>query len=291
MTPPLVEHPGMEPHIHPFQIYSLVNNTKQPLYLHTSPEFKLKQLLSMKDEPFQNIYSLSYVFRDEPHSSIHRQQFLMLEWYQKNAPIEDVITTIQNLLSYVYQQHSLLKGKQSPTILVKSMQNLFLEIIQIDILNYLEIPSLRNLITTEFKDVPMPKVDLAWDDLFFLLFLNKIEPELKKFPFLILTDFPSPLSALAQINPNDSRTAKRFEFYISGIEIANCYQELLDPKEMESRFKIFEQMKHDNYSYTLPYPKEFMQTMNNGLPASSGIAMGIERLLKALTQIENPFVD
>ena len=85
MTPPAVENPGMEVHIHPFQLHSVIKNKLVPQYLHTSPEFCLKQLLASPGEKIENIFSLSYCFRDEPNSPIHRNQFIMLEWYRKHA--------------------------------------------------------------------------------------------------------------------------------------------------------------------------------------------------------------
>ena len=78
-TPPIVENPGMEAHLHPFQVKSVHQNKELPLYLHTSPEFQMKELLS---EGMEKIYHLGYCFRDEPSSATHRHQFLMLEWYQ-----------------------------------------------------------------------------------------------------------------------------------------------------------------------------------------------------------------
>jgi lysyl-tRNA synthetase class 2 len=82
LTPPMVENPGMETHIHPFQVAHAKSHSMSQWYLHTSPEFHMKELLSLG---FENIYNLSYCFRDEPNASIHRPQFLMLEWYRTGA--------------------------------------------------------------------------------------------------------------------------------------------------------------------------------------------------------------
>ncbi|MCO4753987.1 MAG: hypothetical protein KC478_05875, partial [Bacteriovoracaceae bacterium] len=84
MTPPMVENPGMETHIHPFEVFSKYKGKSTNQYLHTSPEFHMKELLSLEEEQLDNIFNISYCFRDEPSSPIHRSQFLMLEWYRKN---------------------------------------------------------------------------------------------------------------------------------------------------------------------------------------------------------------
>src|SRR5688500_2752905 len=91
LTPPAVENPGMEVHIHPFQLHSVRSQTNVPLYLHTSPEFCMKELLADEKEQLDNIFSLSYCFRDEPDSPIHRSQFIMLEWYRKNERYEKIM--------------------------------------------------------------------------------------------------------------------------------------------------------------------------------------------------------
>src|SRR4051812_37719705 len=93
LTPPMVENPGMEVHIHPYQIKSTRTNRDLPLYLHTSPEFALKQLLAA-DEGFDKIFSLGYCFRDEPSSPIHRSQFMMLEWYRKHERYEKIMEDV-----------------------------------------------------------------------------------------------------------------------------------------------------------------------------------------------------
>ena len=95
-VPPMVENPGMERHLHPFQLYSPFEKKLRPLYLHTSPEFYMKQLLS---EGMEKIFHLGFSFRDEPPSSTHRPQFLMLEWYRAHEHylkiMEDVVELIR----------------------------------------------------------------------------------------------------------------------------------------------------------------------------------------------------
>src|SRR5687767_3032706 len=88
LTPPMVPNPGMETHIHPFRVWSERGRAPTPFYLHTSPEFCMKELLS---EGMERIFTLSYCFRDEPSSPIHRPQFLMLEWYRANARYETIM--------------------------------------------------------------------------------------------------------------------------------------------------------------------------------------------------------
>ncbi len=290
LTPPAVENPGMEVHIHPFQLHSVKDKRQLPLYLHTSPEFCLKELLADSDENFEKIFSLSYCFRDEPDSPVHRKQFLMLEWYRKNERYESIMTDVENLISYVITNAKipLRKNITGRKLVHKTMQELFLEFLNVDILEYLTVPKIKELLRS-FPDVPVPTTELEWDDYFFLLYLNKIEPNLTKYPLLLVKEFPAPLAALSTLKKSDPRVCERFEVYINGIELCNCFNELTDLKEQKKRFKEQSELKQKIYSYQLPEPTHFYASLERGLPSSAGIALGVERLLSSLFETENPF--
>jgi len=296
MTPPMVQNPGMETHIHPFEVHSIINKNSQCMYLHTSPEFHMKKLLSMHEEELDNIFNISYCFRDEPSSPIHRNQFLMLEWYRKHARYESIMDDCENLIQFVIAE---LKQKNVPintnlqAIEYKRMtiQELFFEVLNIDILNYLNKADLIELIQTQFKNVPLPASECAWDDYFFLLFLNEVEPKLESYPYILLYEFPAPLAALSTLKESDPRVCERFEIYLNGIELCNCFNELTDMDEQKVRFKDQADEKLELYKYQLTPPTDFYQSLANGLPPSSGIALGLERLLQAITGIENPFFE
>lgn len=254
----------------------------------------MKELLA-SDENFDKIFTLSYCFRDEPDSPIHRNQFLMLEWYRKNERYESIMSDVENLLDYAIKEGikknlPIKKEFQQTKLLKKTMQELFQEELGIDILNYLDISSIKQLLKA-YPSVPLPHVELEWDDYFFLLFLNYIEPNLKKYPLLMITEFPAPLSALSTLKEYDPRVCERFELYINGTEICNCFNELTDPLEQKRRFTLQNDLKQKIYNYTLPHPNRFYTVMDQGFPPSAGIALGVERLLCSLFEIENPFFD
>lgn len=241
MALPMVFHPGIEPHIHPLQIYSAYEKKQLPFYLQTSPEFMLKDLLSQVNRP---LFSLTYSFRDEPCSPHHRKQFLMLEWYRPSSGLADIMEDCANLihkaLSHLHQQGlTTTLPSQNISIVKKTVQEIFQEQLGFDILSYLDFNSLLTYIKNHLKDIPLPAKpeSLLWEDLFFLIFLNKIEPILKEYPLFILYEYPSPLAALSRIKENDSRVCERFEIYIHGVEIGNCFYELTDVYEQETRGK------------------------------------------------------
>ena len=294
LTPPMVENPGMETHIHPFEVFSKLKNKSTDLYLHTSPEFMMKELLS-KDE-FEKIFTISYCFRDEPTSPIHRPQFLMCEWYRKNERYEAIMTDVEQMILSI--QNELIKNSVPlKENFVKddfqkvTVQDLFQDILKIDILDYLDTKDLRKKIELDFKGVPLPSSQCTWDDYFFLLFLNEVEPFLINYKALLLYEYPHHLAALSTLKASDPRVCERFELYIRGVEICNCFNELTDYDIQSLRFKLQAADKKSFYNYQLPDPNRFMATIKSGYPKSSGIALGIERLLNSLVKTDTLFFD
>jgi elongation factor P--(R)-beta-lysine ligase len=289
ITPPLVENPGMEVHIHPFQVYSVNNQKLVNRYLHTSPEFCLKDILTRSEEDINKLFSISYCFRDEPSSKIHRHQFIMLEWYRRGARYEQIMDDAQRLISNCVNSNLPIRPEiKKAHMIKKTMAELFQDILNIDILNYLDTASLKDLVR-KYPDVPLPAVDCEWDDYFFLLYLNKIEPEISKIPMLMIYEFPAPLAALSTIKKSDPRVCERFEIYINGIELCNCFNELTNLREQQIRFQEQNKLKQKLYHYQLPEPQVFYSALERGLPDCAGIALGIERLYYALCEVENPF--
>ena len=294
LTPPMVKNPGMETHIHPFRLQTAFKDLPTQYYLHTSPEFHMKELLSLGME---NIFTLAYCFRDEPRSEIHRQQFIMLEWYRTNQFYTKIMDDMENLVSHSTQfleQHNIQLKDNIKNISYQrsTIQDLFQDIINIDILTFLGTDDLYELIQKDFKDVPLPHKTLdkySWDDLYFLLFLNTVEPVLKNYPYILLYEFPNHLSALSTIKTSDTRVCERFEVYMNGIELCNCFNELRDINEQQSRFNLQAQEKKSIYNYELSEPTILYESLERGLPTSTGIALGVERLLYALTSLKNTF--
>jgi len=288
ITPPAVQNPGMEPHIHPFKLYSVNKKEEYPFYLQTSPEFKMKELLSFD---FQNIFTLSYSFRDEPDSSTHRFQFLMLEFYRSEQSYEKIMKDSFDLINSL---NMIFNNQETFDYNEISVQEIFLEILRVDLNDLLEKKSIYEFILKQYGKLITESIEsYSWEDLFFIIFLNEIEPQLKKYKFLILKDYPAQLAALSEIyneGPFKDKYCKRFEIYMSGLEIGNCFQELTEIKEQQKRFNSDASLQKDLYNYTLPTPTEFYNTLERGLPRSSGIAIGVERLFSIITKTDDPFI-
>ena len=276
ITPPLVSCPGIETHLHPFKVTGKSN----PLgFLQTSPEFHMKELLSYGME---KIFTIGYSFRDEPISSTHRPQFLMLEWYRTDATYEDLMLETIDLIHEV-------SPRKLPEAQILTAKEAFIKFTGIDYDQYSDPKSFQKVIAEKLPMIPLPDEELSWDDLFFLVFLNLVEPEFKKIPLLILKDYPASMAALSTLKETDPSVCERFEVYLDGVEISNCFNELRDISVQKERYLNSKKERQDLYGETIPNQKFYSKHLKGGIPQCSGIAVGVERLYAALYEREQPF--
>ena len=283
LTPPLVSCPVIEPFVSPLKVTG--QHLRDKTYLHTSPEFWMKDLLS---QGFENIFTLAYCFRDEPTSPVHRPQFIMLEWYRLHHDTSKLIADLKELTTFLLSSF----GREGPVNIVETtVQDLFQQHLDMDILEFPQSAQLRDYIKKNLPDIPLPRCDLPWDDYFHLIFFNKIEPHLAKDRFVVLKEYPAQLRALSRLKEQDPRVCERFEFFIEGVEIANCYGELTDAKEQERCFQSFNQMRKESGKEEMPRPEVLLNALERGLLPCCGAALGVERFMKVLLNEDVAFFD
>jgi lysyl-tRNA synthetase class 2 len=122
--------------------------------------------------------------------------------------------------------------------------------------------------------------DDSWDDIFFRVFLEKIEGDLGADGPLLVRGYPPSQAALSRIGPDGF--ADRFEVYWRGLELANAFHELNDPDENEKRFRDDARKKLELGRRSVPVDEELIAGLKTGMPPSGGIALGVERLFMAL---------
>jgi lysyl-tRNA synthetase class 2 len=292
-TPALQISPGLEPHLMAFNTIfeSPIGRTKQQFYLHTSPEFAMKKLLV---GGLPKIFQLAKVYRNREWSHTHHPEFTMLEWYRAGAPYTEIMEdTIQLLrrcsLALGVEKVFTWKGvKSDPHGEWErlTVQEAFLRYTKIDILGTIDDP--KNPNPADLREAAKARghhlaEDDTWEDIFFRLFLTEIEPQLGVGVPTILYDYPISMAALAQPKPSDPTLAERFEVYVCGLELANAFGELNDAKAQAARFTADMDKKEKLYGYRYPIDGDFLAALEYGLPASSGIALGIDRLVMLAT--------
>ena len=118
----------------------------------------------------------------------------------------------------------------------------------------------------------------TWEDLFFRLLLERIEPQLGRDCPTLLTHWPAAQAALARRDPADPRVAERFELFVCGIELANAFVELTDAAEQRARFEADRGRRHTLTGPDWEMDEDFLAALAHGMPASAGIALGFDRL-------------
>jgi lysyl-tRNA synthetase class 2 len=117
-----------------------------------------------------------------------------------------------------------------------------------------------------------------WEDLFFRLLLDRVEPQIGRDQPTFLTHWPAAQAALARRDPVDPRVAERFELYLCGIELANAFVELTDAAEQRARFLADRSRRHAASGRDWPMDEDFLAALEHGMPPAAGIALGFDRL-------------
>jgi lysyl-tRNA synthetase class 2 len=290
-TPALQISPGLEPHLMAFatELVAADQQSSQPLYLHTSPEFAMKKLLAAG---LPRIFQLAHVFRNGERASTHHPEFTMLEWY-RNGSYAEIIADTAELLRVL----AVLAGRAEvawrglscdlnaePELL--SVQDAFARhACGIDLLATVgDMPAL--IAEAGRIGVRVGEGD-RWDDLVLRILAERIEPYLGAGRPTFLVEYPVEMAALARPKPSDPRVAERVELYIAGVEITNGFGELTDAAEQRRRFTADMDLKEQLYGTRYPIDEEFLAALELGLPDSAGMALGFDRLVMLLAGAEH----
>lgn len=280
-TPILVAHPGMEPYLSPFETTAKnTQNQEFPAYLITSPEYSMKKLLA---GGLSKIYQITPCFRNEENfGGRHNLEFLMLEWYQTNADYKVIMAEMAELLQNISQKlfNSLKFTYQNTEIDLSQVEYLS---VQAAMQKYasVNIDECREL--AQIKAIAAQKgyslADNApWDDYFFVIFLNEVEPFLGQNKLTFLYDYPKSMAALSKIKTNDPWYAERFEAYINGLELANGFSELLNADEQLARLQEEQELRVSLKKPAIAIDQDFIEALRAEIPPSGGVALGVSRL-------------
>lgn len=234
----------------------------KPFYLNTSPEYHMKRLLAQGSGP---IYQICKVFRHEPQSNVHNPEFTMLEWYRPGYGLQRLLDEVEDLLrlffkfehlerltyDYVFKKHFGISALEADH---KRLAQLALEFDAVDPHHW------------------------ERDEIIDFLFSTQIQPFLGLENPVAIYNYPATQAALARISPEDPRTAQRAEVFYKGVELGNGFYELCDVQEQATRFRD-DLYKRQAFHKPLPHPDvRFLAALEYGLPESSGIAMGLDRI-------------
>ena len=247
-------------------------------YLHTSPEYGMKRLLSTD---IGDIYQISHVFRDGEIGPLHNPEFTMAEWYRIGFTFDQMI---DETLEFI---RLFLGDLPHQTLTYRKLLGQFLDI------DYLHTSPLQLVDYAKANQFDLPKDAESWDrdTLLQLLISFLIEPKLGTDHLCVIKYFPASQAALSKTHalPDGESVACRFEVYYKGIELANGYHELTDHAEQRRRLEESNQARLSAGKDSLKIDERFLEALELGLPDCCGVAVGFDRLMQLkhnLTEIK-----
>ncbi len=256
-TPLLVRAPGVDRNVEALRAASG--------YLITSPEHAMKRLL-VGGVP--RLFQLGRVFRRDESGALHEPEFTLLEWYRAFSGYGAILADTEALVSRVARALSgrfALKSPDGRAIRVKP-------------------PFERVRVEDAFREHAgirdVAKLAENNEDRYFELLVERVEPALaRRDRPVFLCDYPLSQAALSRPCPADPRFAERFELYVGGVELSNGYGELTDPDEQRRRFVLERKRRRAEKRSVYPLDEAFLSALAEGMPPSSGNALGFDRLV------------
>jgi lysyl-tRNA synthetase class 2 len=268
-TPLLSADVTVDRHIDPIGVV-LADDPRQPevgrrMWLQTSPEFAMKRLLAAGATA---IYQVTRAFRNAERGPLHNPEFTIVEWYRAGDAMEQGIALLSELTDALLA----LGGAER-----LSYAAAFERYVGIDP-HGASVAELRRLAERLAVAAPDSLGDDrdGWLD---LLLAERVQLQLGRSRPTILFDYPASQAALARVREGNPPVAERFELFVDGVELANGYHELLDSAVLRERIIGANLQRAADGKPPLPTESRLLAAMDAGLPASTGVALGWDRLV------------
>jgi lysyl-tRNA synthetase class 2 len=251
------------------------NALNREFFLRIATELYLKRLIV---GGLERVYELGKDFRNEGVDSTHNPEFTMLEWYEAYADYHDVAERCERLVSTVAAEVGYTgEIDLAPPWRRETLPQAILDRTGIDIMAARDRDSLAEAMRARGLGVPK---DEGWPKLVDELVSKHVEPTLIEPTFLM--DYPVELSPFAKRHRSVEGLVERFEAYVGGMEIANAFTELNDPDEQRRRFEEQRALAGAGDAEAQPYDEAFIEALEQGMPPTGGIGIGIDRLVMVL---------
>jgi lysyl-tRNA synthetase, class II len=256
------------------------NALDRDFYLRIATELYLKRLVV---GGIDRVYELGKDFRNEGVSHKHNPEFTMLEWYEAYADYEKTAHDLEMLVAEVAERvlgtTKIERGETeidfAPPWRRITLREAILERAGIDISEHPTREALAKAMGTE----PDPKE--GWGKLVDGLLSREVEPGLIQPTFIL--DYPTELSPFAKAHRSQEGVVERWEAFAGGLEIANSFTELNDPDEQRRRFEQQADEVARGDEEAQPFDQAFIEALEQGMPPTGGVGLGIDRLVMMLT--------
>jgi lysyl-tRNA synthetase class 2 len=287
-TPARVFSPGQEVHLDAIP-------AADGRFLITSPEYHMKRLLA---GGLPRIVQICRCFRAGEDGPFHQPEFTMIEWYRAGGSMADLMRDCEALVEVAGRAAGGWPEVEVPPnrgggarrklslhapLSRTSVRALLLQHAGVELRGDEGEDEMRALAATAgCRVVP----DAAWDDVFYQMFLDRVEPHLGVSAPTFVLDWPQPLAALARAKPGDPLTVERFELYAGGLELANAFGELTDPLEQRRRFEEEARIRCRRGKTVYPLDEKLLAALAHLMP-TCGIALGFDRLMMLVLGASN----
>ena len=253
-----------------------------PLYLRIANELYLKRLIV---GGFEGVYEFSRNFRNEGMDRTHNPEFTVLELYVAYKDYHWMMETVEHLLADVCtavhgSTSCTLQGTSidfTPPFRRVTLRDAILEHAGVDI-DMLDEAGLR----AACGELGIHcDASMGRGKLIDTLFGAKAEHHFVQPTFI--TDYPVEMSPLTKAHRDKPGYTERFELLVNGTEIANAYSELNDPDDQRARFEDQLRLGERGDDEAMFIDRDFLRALEYGMPPTSGVGIGIDRLVMLLT--------
>ena len=270
-TPVLGQGGSTDVHLVSLSSLARTDKGQRKLWLQTSPEFHMKRQLAADSGP---IFQLAKSFRDGEVGARHNIEFTMLEWYRPGFTLAQLIEETTALVEHVLPQ------SPGPVVYYR-YRELFHRHLEVDPFTT-SLVTLRSLAAERGNMSAQALAEEGRDTCLDLLMGMVIEPTLGQQELSVVVDYPASQAALARRHQDADGewVASRFELYLNGIELANGYDELTDAEEQRQRLDADNAERRRLGLPEVDVDAHLLAALEQGLPASSGVALGLDRLIQ-----------
>jgi len=252
------------------------NALDMDLYLRIAPELYLKRLLV---GGMERVFEINRNFRNEGISPRHNPEFTMLELYEAygdyNTMMELTEQLIAGLARDVCGSLKLPYGEAEIDFTPPWPRRTFWDLLA----EHAGVSrGEEGTIRARARELGLDEADGAHPDWLALRIFDRCVEDRLAGPVFV-TDYPRSVCVLTRASADDPDVAERFELYVAGMEMANAYTELNDPREQEARF--LQQVGDEQERERLD--RDFLRALSYGMPPAGGLGIGIDRLVMVLT--------
>jgi lysyl-tRNA synthetase class 2 len=252
------------------------NALERDFYLRIATELYLKRLIV---GGLEKVYELGKDFRNEGLSHKHNPEFTMLEWYEAYADYNRIAEELEELVSFVAREVGY-EGEVdfSPPWKRIALNDAIREETGVDVLEHRDRDAL--VAAAAGKGIELNPAE-TWPQLVDELLSKHVEPKIVNPTFIM--DYPVELSPFAKAHRSKPGLVERFEVFARGMEFGNAFTELNDPDEQRARFEEQARQLAAGDEETQPYDEDFVRALEQGMPPTGGIGIGIDRLVMILS--------